>query len=141
MFKVHIFWEGHKILRNLHLTFIYSTYREKLSGDFATFCGLLRIYELYPKIWHLHSSKFKAFFDLLINMGRILVFHTKFWLKLLKNSLIFAFVNRKNSQTRLDVTRILHEKKANDQGILLDLFLIKITLEKIANILQFQLEF
>ena len=24
--KVHIFWEGHKILRNLHLTFDYSTY-------------------------------------------------------------------------------------------------------------------
>ena len=24
--KVHIFWEGHKILRNLYLTFDYSTY-------------------------------------------------------------------------------------------------------------------
>ena len=27
--KVCIFWEGHKILRNLHLTFVYSTYRQK----------------------------------------------------------------------------------------------------------------
>ena len=27
--KVHIFWEGHKILRNLHLTFVYSTYKQK----------------------------------------------------------------------------------------------------------------
>ena len=45
--KVHIFWEGHKILRNLHLTFDYSTYSQKLGEDFATFCGLLRIYELY----------------------------------------------------------------------------------------------
>ena len=45
--KVHIFWEGHKILRNLHLTFDYSTYSQKLSEDFAKFCGLLRIYELY----------------------------------------------------------------------------------------------
>ena len=27
--KVRIFWEGHKILRNLHLTFFYSTYRQK----------------------------------------------------------------------------------------------------------------
>ena len=27
--KVHIFWEGHKILRNLHLTFDYSTYSQK----------------------------------------------------------------------------------------------------------------
>ena len=27
--KVHIFWEGHKILQNLHLTFDYSTYSQK----------------------------------------------------------------------------------------------------------------
>ena len=45
-FKVHIFWEGHKILKNLHLTFDYSTYSQKLSEDFAKFCGLLKIYEL-----------------------------------------------------------------------------------------------
>ena len=44
--KVHIFWEGHKILWNLHLTFDYSTYSQKLGEDFAKFCGLLRIYEL-----------------------------------------------------------------------------------------------
>ena len=44
--KVHIFWEGHKILRNLHLTFNYSTYSQKLEEDFAKFCGLLRMYEL-----------------------------------------------------------------------------------------------
>ena len=36
-FKVHIFWEGHKILRNLHLTF------DCMHGKL---CGLLRIYEL-----------------------------------------------------------------------------------------------
>ena len=29
LIKVHIFWEGHKILRNLHLTFDYSTYSQK----------------------------------------------------------------------------------------------------------------
>ena len=44
--KVHIFWAGHKILRNLHLTFDYSTYSQKLGEDFAKFCGLLMIYEL-----------------------------------------------------------------------------------------------
>ena len=27
--KVHIFWEGYKILPNLHLTFDYSTYSQK----------------------------------------------------------------------------------------------------------------
>ena len=44
--KVHIFWEGHKILRNLSLTFVYSTYRQKKGGNFAKFSGLLRICEL-----------------------------------------------------------------------------------------------
>ena len=36
-----------KILRNLHLTFDYSTYSQKLGEDFTKFCGFLRIYELY----------------------------------------------------------------------------------------------
>ena len=35
-----------KILRNLPLTFDYSTYSQKLGEDFAIFCGFLRIYEL-----------------------------------------------------------------------------------------------
>ena len=34
-----MFWEGHKILRNLHLTFDYSTYSQKLGEDFAKFCA------------------------------------------------------------------------------------------------------
>ena len=38
--KVHIFWEGYKILQNLHLTFVLC------SGDFTKFCGLLRQHEL-----------------------------------------------------------------------------------------------
>ena len=45
--KVPIFWEGHKILRNLHLTFDWHYIGQKLGGDFAKFFGLLRIYELY----------------------------------------------------------------------------------------------
>ena len=35
-----------KFLRNLPLTFDYSTYSQKLGEDFEKFCGLLRIYEL-----------------------------------------------------------------------------------------------
>ena len=49
--KVHKFSEGHKILRNLHLTFVCSTYSQ-------TFCGLFRIYELY-----LHHRNAKLFFN------------------------------------------------------------------------------
>ena len=45
--KVHVSWEGHKILWNLPLTFDYSTYSQKKGEDFAKFCDLLRIYELY----------------------------------------------------------------------------------------------
>ena len=36
-------------MRNLHLTFDHSTYSQKLGEDFAKFCGLLRIYELFVK--------------------------------------------------------------------------------------------
>ena len=46
-FKVHVFWEGHIILRNIHLRFVLSSNGQIYSGDFAKFCGLLRIYELY----------------------------------------------------------------------------------------------
>ena len=50
--KVHIFWEGHKILRNLHLTFVLCSASQKSGGDFANFCSLLRIYKLYlPNCW------------------------------------------------------------------------------------------
>ena len=45
--KVHILWEGHKILRNLHLNFVLCSASQIYSGDFAKFCGLLTIYELY----------------------------------------------------------------------------------------------
>ena len=62
--KVRIFLEGYKILRNLHLTFVYSTYKQKYGEDFAKFCG---IYELYKRVqnivrifyiyWSLKCSK------------------------------------------------------------------------------------
>ena len=47
VFKVHIFWEGHKILRNLHLSFVLCSASQRWGEDFAKFSGLLRIYELY----------------------------------------------------------------------------------------------
>ena len=34
-------------MRNFPLTFGYSRYSQKLGEDFAKFCGLLRIFELY----------------------------------------------------------------------------------------------
>ena len=49
--KVHIFWEGHKILRNLHQLFVLCTASQIIGGDFAKSCGLLRIYELYSIKW------------------------------------------------------------------------------------------
>ena len=44
--KVYIFREGHKFLRNHHLTFDCMYCSQKLGEDFAKFSGLLRIYEL-----------------------------------------------------------------------------------------------
>ena len=44
--KVHIFRESLKILQNLHQLFVLCTASQIIGGDFAKFCGLLRIYEL-----------------------------------------------------------------------------------------------
>ena len=44
--KVHTFWEDHKILRNLYQLFVLCTASQIIGGNFAKFCGLLRIYEL-----------------------------------------------------------------------------------------------
>ena len=35
------------MLRNLHQLFVQCTASQIIGGDFAKFCGLLRIYELY----------------------------------------------------------------------------------------------
>ena len=45
--KVHIFWEGHKILKNFHCNFVRYYIEQINGGDLAKICGLLRIYELY----------------------------------------------------------------------------------------------
>ena len=44
-YKVYIFGEGHKILQNLHQLFDWQYIGQIIGGDFAKFCGLLRIYE------------------------------------------------------------------------------------------------
>ena len=47
--KVHIFWEGYKILQNLHFTFVRCSASQKEGEDFAKFSGLFTIYELSIK--------------------------------------------------------------------------------------------
>ena len=54
--KVRIFWEGHKTLRNLHLTFVYITYRQKQVRYFVKFCGFHRIYELWKASYFKKNS-------------------------------------------------------------------------------------
>ena len=53
--KVHIFWEGHKILWNLHLTFDWHYIGQKLGEDLKKFCGLLRIYYQVHIFWEGHK--------------------------------------------------------------------------------------
>ena len=48
-------------MRNLPLTFDYSTYSQKLGEDFAKFCGLLRIYELYKPSKKTHGHLYINF--------------------------------------------------------------------------------
>ena len=47
--KVHIFWEGYKILQNLHRRYDWHYIGQIYGGFFGKFCGLLRIYELQQK--------------------------------------------------------------------------------------------
>ena len=54
--KVHIFWEGHKISRNLNRRFDLYYIGQIYGGDFAKICGLLRIYELYLQKLKLQKS-------------------------------------------------------------------------------------
>ena len=44
--KVHVFWEGHKILRNLHQLFDWQNIGQINGGDLAKYFGLRRISEL-----------------------------------------------------------------------------------------------
>ena len=43
--KVHIIWEGHKILQNLDRRFVLCSNGQIYGGDFAKFCGFLRLYD------------------------------------------------------------------------------------------------
>ena len=55
--KVHIYWEGHKILRNLQQLFVLCTASQIIGGNFAKFCGLLRIYEVYLQyLWDFNAA-------------------------------------------------------------------------------------
>ena len=73
--KVHIFWEGHKILRNLPLTFDCIYCSQKLGEDFANFCGLLRLYELYI---HINFKIYSRLLTCLIGHSSLYLFHCKF---------------------------------------------------------------
>ena len=44
--KVHIFWEGHKILRNLYLNFVLFSASQKWGGDFVAFSEYMYIWTL-----------------------------------------------------------------------------------------------
>ena len=74
--KVHIFWEGHKILQNLHLTFVICSASQKQGEDFAKFCGLLRIYELYKwKSFDNQSMMEKSLFTVVFASNETFAYH------------------------------------------------------------------
>ena len=65
--KVHIFWEGHKILRNLHLTFDYSTYSQKkskvkISQNFVAYSEYMNFIICRPGFENLRTVQLKCRF-------------------------------------------------------------------------------
>ena len=67
--KVHIFWEGHKILQNIHRRFdrYYMGDETNLRWRVCKFCDLFRIYELYVICFlgtiHLRRRQIFTIFD------------------------------------------------------------------------------
>ena len=57
--KVHIFWEGHKILQNIQSKFDCYYIGRIYSKDFAKFCGILRTYKLLKYLIIFRLSIFK----------------------------------------------------------------------------------
>ena len=49
--KVRIFWEGHKILRYLHLTFVYSIHTDKSKVE------ILENYEAFSEYMNFKGNK------------------------------------------------------------------------------------
>ena len=49
LIKVHIFWEGHKILQNLHVTFVcmYCRRKVEISQNFGSFSEYTNFTKLY----------------------------------------------------------------------------------------------
>ena len=47
--KVHIFWEGHKLLWNLHLTFVYTVDKSKVEiwQNFVAFSEYINLHANY----------------------------------------------------------------------------------------------
>ena len=54
--KVHIFWEGHQFLRNLHCRFVLCSNGQIYSWDFAKLCGLILV-SLLTVLWGFPCSK------------------------------------------------------------------------------------
>ena len=55
--KVHVFWERHKILQNLHSRFVLRSVNQMYGGNFAKFCDLLKIYQLWLLLINLQCKK------------------------------------------------------------------------------------
>ena len=58
--KIHIFWEGHKILRNLHLTFILCSVKSKVKilQNFVAFSEYMNLIMTSVRLWSLGLETF-----------------------------------------------------------------------------------
>ena len=118
MTKVHIFWEGHKILQNLHHRFDRYNIGQVYGGDFVKIWGLLRIYELYWFLYlFLHNLWF--FFSLShpLDFGCLYMVLFSQIAKLFKENIFISnssptFVYRRVSRS-LRYDRVLHWSKNN----------------------------
>ena len=75
--KVHIFWEGHKILQNLHLTFVLVSSILKMVGpktqEFCPRINMLKGIFLKTILWWImvHQKVLKLYFQSKFSMSKI----------------------------------------------------------------------
>ena len=112
--KVHIFWEGHKILRNLPLTFNYSTYSQKkvnISQNFIAFSEYMNFNYVLRVVSKCHNYLLGGL-DFVISLWRSLTFlspHAECGIRLQNPLLLLRYILSLRVQSYCSCSLAQHE--------------------------------
>ena len=72
-YKVHIFWEGHKILRNIHHRFVLFSVSQICGGDFAKFVVFSEYINFHYRVSYKYLDDFLGCFEVAVWLKVIFV--------------------------------------------------------------------